>query len=73
MGAKAEIYKLMNRLTQQGVAIILISSELPEVIGMSDRILVMYEGRITGEFLRHEFSEKAIMNCASGRTKGDNQ
>ncbi|MCP4508557.1 MAG: sugar ABC transporter ATP-binding protein, partial [Fuerstiella sp.] len=49
VGAKHEIYQLMNDLTGQGKSIIMISSELPEVIGMSDRILVMHEGRITGE------------------------
>ena len=49
VGAKQEIYQLMNQLTESGKAIIMISSELPEVIGMSDRILVMHQGRITGE------------------------
>jgi ABC-type sugar transport system ATPase subunit len=49
VGAKHEIYQLMNNLTAQGKSIIMISSELPEVLGMSDRILVMHEGRITGE------------------------
>ena len=49
VGAKYEIYLLMNHLAAQGKAILMISSELPEVLGMSDRILVMHEGRITGE------------------------
>jgi ABC-type sugar transport system ATPase subunit len=49
VGAKYEIYLLMNRLAASGKAILMISSELPEVLGMSDRILVMHEGRITGE------------------------
>ena len=70
VGAKAEIYKLMNELTSEGLAILLISSELPEIIGMSDRILVMYEGKITGEFQRDEFSEEAIMECAIGGKNG---
>ena len=50
VGSKSEIHKMISRLAQQGVAVILISSELPEVIGMSDRIMVMYEGRITGKW-----------------------
>ena len=49
MGAKYEIYLLMNRLAVEGKAIVMISSELPEVLGMADRILVMHEGRVTGE------------------------
>ncbi|KIL40523.1 D-ribose transporter ATP-binding protein [Gordoniibacillus kamchatkensis] len=67
IGAKKEIYDLMNELVSQGVAIIMISSELPEVLGMSDRILVMHEGRITGEFARAEASQENIMLCATGR------
>jgi len=66
VGAKSEIYKLMNELAAQGVAIIMISSELPEVIGMSDRILVMHEGRITGELLREEATQEKIMDLATG-------
>lgn len=58
VGAKYEIYKIMNELVQQGVGIVLISSELPEVLGMSDRILVMCEGEITGEFTREEATQK---------------
>jgi len=69
VGAKAEIYKLINELTAEGMAILLISSELPEVMGMSDRLLVMYEGRITGELSRDEFSEEIIMQHATGRVK----
>lgn len=69
VGAKVQIYELINRLTAEGMAILLISSELPEVMGMSDRILVMYEGRITGEVKREEFSETAIMEYATGRNR----
>ena len=69
VGAKSEIYKLINRLTEDGIAVILISSELPEVVGMSDRILVMYEGRVAGEIERPEFSEEKIMMYATGRSK----
>lgn len=67
VNAKAQIYALINELTAQGIAVLLISSELPEVIGISDRILVMYEGRITGELQREEFSEPRIMEYATGR------
>ncbi|ALA71942.1 D-ribose transporter ATP-binding protein [Geobacillus stearothermophilus 10] len=66
VGAKYEIYKIINELASQGVGIVLISSELPEVMGMSDRILVMSEGRITGEFQRHEATQERIMTCATG-------
>lgn len=66
VGAKVEIYTFMNRLAQQGVGIIMISSELPEVIGMSDRVLVMYEGRIAGILDRAELSEEKIMVLATG-------
>ncbi len=66
VGAKSEIYKLMNELAAQGVAIIMISSELPEVMGMSDRILVMHEGRITGELNRADATQEKIMHLATG-------
>ena len=60
-GAKKEIHTLMGELTSQGVAVILISSELPEVLGMSDRIMVMHEGHICGEFNRGEATQEKIM------------
>lgn len=66
VGAKSEIYKLMNELAKNGVAIIMISSELPEVLGMSDRIVVMHEGRITGELSRAEATQEKIMHLATG-------
>lgn len=66
IGAKREIYDLMNQLVIKGVAIVMISSELSEVLGMSDRILVMHEGRITGEFSREEVTQEAIMIAATG-------
>ncbi|MGG1444545.1 sugar ABC transporter ATP-binding protein [Brevibacillus laterosporus] len=66
IGAKKEIYDLMNRLAQAGVAIIMISSELPEVLGMSDRIIVMHEGKMTGEFSREEATQEIIMHAATG-------
>ena len=67
VGAKAEIYKLINELTAQGMAIVLISSELPEVMGMSDRLLIMYEGRVTGQLLKEEYTEERVMEYATGR------
>ena len=66
VGAKTEIYQLMNRLTASGVAIIMISSELLEVLGMSDRILVMRGGRVTGEFSAAEATQERILQCALG-------
>ena len=66
VGAKREIYNLMNELVKNGVAIIMISSELPEVLGMSDRILVMHEGRIAGELNRADATQEAIMHLATG-------
>lgn len=67
IGAKAEVHTLIQRLAQRGVAIILISSELIEVMNVSDRILVMHEGQITGEFSYGEASEEQIMACATGQ------
>ena len=66
VGAKTEIYQLMNRLTASGVAIIMISSELLEVLGMSDRILVMRGGRVTGEFSAADATQERILQCALG-------
>jgi ribose transport system ATP-binding protein len=66
VGSKSEIYQIMDELTKQGVGIIMISSELPEVLGMSDRIMVMRQGRIVKELSRAEASEEAIMQYAVG-------
>ena len=66
VGSKVEIYQLMNQLTATGVAIIMISSELPEILGMSDRILVMHKGRITGEFPIEEANQEKLLQCALG-------
>jgi ABC-type sugar transport system ATPase subunit len=66
VGAKVEIYNIMNGLMEQGVCVVMVSSELPEVLGMSDRILVMHEGRLTGSFLRAEASEERVMHFATG-------
>lgn len=68
VGAKVEIYELMKELMEKGLGILMISSEMPELIGVCDRILVMHEGRISGELKRGEFSEEAIMAYAAGQT-----
>lgn len=65
VGAKRDIYLLINELAKQGKAVIVISSELPEVMGISDRVIVMYEGRLTGEITREQFSQELIMTYAS--------
>jgi len=66
VGAKQEIYGLMEELTHRGVAILFVSSEMEEVLGMSDRALVMHEGRLSGELARNELTEEAIMQLATG-------
>jgi ribose transport system ATP-binding protein len=66
VGAKAEFYRLMRELADQGKAILMISSELPEILGMSDRILVMHQGRIAGELAPAEATEERIMTLATG-------
>lgn len=66
VGAKQEIYKLMNQLVEQGKVIIMISSEMPELMGMADRIIVMHEGAIQGTLEREEFSQEKILALASG-------
>lgn len=65
VGAKAEIYKLMEKLASEGVAILFVSSELEEILGISDRALVMHEGQITGELAREQLSEEAVMRLAT--------
>lgn len=66
VGAKAEIHALMRQLAKDGVGVLMISSELPEVLGVSDRILVMHEGRVTGELSRDEATQDNIMIAATG-------
>ena len=66
VGAKREIYQLMNELADRGVAIIMVSSDLPEVLGVSDRIVVVHEGKISGELQRGEATEEKIMKLATG-------
>jgi ribose transport system ATP-binding protein len=67
VGAKSEIYKLLRSLAKQGKAIVMISSELPEILRMSDRIVVMCEGRITGELLAKDATQERIMQLATQR------
>lgn len=69
VGAKQEIYSLMERLAASGMAVLFVSSEMEEILGMSDRTLVMHEGRITGELRRSELSEEAVMRLATGRIR----
>jgi ribose transport system ATP-binding protein len=69
VGAKSEIYKLLNELASQGKAIIMISSELPEILRMSHRIVVMCEGRITGELYGATATQEQIMTFATQRTE----
>lgn len=64
VGAKREIHELISKMAQDGVAVIIISSEMPEILGMSDRIIVMHEGRIKGELARAEADQEKIMNMA---------
>lgn len=66
VGAKSEIHKLMGKLVEQGKAVIMISSELPEIIGMSDRVIVLHEGEYTGTLDRSEFSQEKILALAAG-------
>ena len=66
VGAKAEIHTLMAELAAAGVAIVFVSSELPEILGMSDRVLVLHAGRITGEFINKALTQADIMRCAAG-------
>jgi ribose transport system ATP-binding protein len=66
VGAKKEIYQLINQFKEEGMSIILVSSEMPEVLGMSDRILVMYQGRISGEFMADDADQEKLMACAFG-------
>jgi D-xylose transport system ATP-binding protein len=69
VGAKQEIYAHINRLAKSGLAIVLVSSELPEVLGLSDRVLVLHEGKLTGEFLKNDVTPEKVMACATGQTE----
>jgi rhamnose transport system ATP-binding protein len=67
VGTKAEVHRLMSELAGQGLAVLMISSELPEVLGMADRVLVMHEGRLTAEFSRAEADEENVIRAATGQ------
>jgi len=66
VGAKREIYLLMNRLVEEGKSILMISSEMEELLGMSDRIVVLHEGVVAGELQKNEFSQDRVLELASG-------
>ena len=70
VGAKQEIYKLMNSLVENGKSILMISSEMEEMLGMSDRIVVLHEGRVSGELSKNEFSQESVLELASGIVEG---
>ena len=70
VGAKQEIYKLMNELVESGKSILMISSEMEEMLGMSDRIIVLHEGRVSGELQKQEFSQESVLELASGIVEG---
>ncbi|MBN3163470.1 ribose ABC transporter ATP-binding protein RbsA [Pectobacterium brasiliense] len=73
VGAKKEIYQLINQFKEEGLSIILVSSEMPEVLGMSDRILVMHEGRLSGDFPIEQATQEALMAAAVGKQYGAKQ
>ena len=73
VGAKKEIYQLINQFKAEGLSIILVSSEMPEVLGMSDRIMVIHEGRLSGEFSREDASQEALIAAAVGKLNRVNQ
>ena len=66
MGTKYEIYKMMNEMTDQGMAIIMINSDMEELLGMSDRILIIRQGRVAGELSREEATPGTVMSMAVG-------
>ena len=66
VGAKEEIYAILQKMAEDGKSIIMISSEMPELLRMSDRILVMRDGNITGEFTKEEATQEKILSCAMG-------
>ncbi len=69
VGAKQEIYAEINKLAKTGLAIVLVSSELPEVLGLADRVLVLHEGRVTGEFTRDQATPEKVMAAATGQSR----
>ena len=71
VGAKAEIFEIMNRLAEQGLAVLFVSSELPEMFTVPDRILVLSKGKVTGEFLHDDVTEEALVLAAGARQQTD--
>ncbi|MGI5253394.1 sugar ABC transporter ATP-binding protein [Actinacidiphila glaucinigra] len=69
VGTKAEVHRLLSRLAAEGVAVLMISSDLPEILGMADRVLVMHEGRLAAEIPRSEATEESVMAAATGRVR----
>jgi rhamnose transport system ATP-binding protein len=69
VGTKAEVHRLLSELAGQGLAVLMISSELPEVLGMADRVLVMHEGRLTAELTRDEADEESVIRAATGQVE----
>ncbi|WP_419993295.1 sugar ABC transporter ATP-binding protein [Streptomyces boninensis] len=70
VGTKAEVHRLLSSLAAEGLAVLMVSSDLPEVLGMADRVLVMHEGRLTAEIPRAEATEETVMTAATGRNNG---
>ncbi len=66
MGAKTEIYKIINTLAERGVAVIVISSEMPEIIGICDRVVIMRQGEVTGQLKKEELNENNLIKYAMG-------
>jgi D-xylose transport system ATP-binding protein len=66
VGAKQEIYSEINKLAKEGLAIVMVSSELPEVLGLSDRVMVLHEGKVSGEFKKGEATPEKVMAAATG-------
>ena len=66
VGSKQEIYEIMNELLEEGISIIMISSELPEVLGMSDRFVIMSEGKVVGEMTKQEATQEKLMAACFG-------
>jgi rhamnose transport system ATP-binding protein len=67
VGTKAEVHRLLSQLAAEGIAVLMISSELPEILGMADRVLVIHEGRLAAEFPRADATEERIVAAATGR------
>ena len=69
VGAKAEVYRALTQQVEQGLAVVMVSSELPEILGMADRVLVIHEGRVSATLVRGQATEENIMSAALGQTQ----